>query len=51
MKYVTGFLTPVRNQNRKAYIASARKAWPLLKEYGVLQIVEILGRRKNGRQQ
>ena len=39
MTYVAGFLTPVPNGNKQAYIESARKAWPLFKEYGALQIM------------
>lgn len=43
MTYVAGFLTPVPNGNKQAYIESARKAWPLFKEYGALQIMETWG--------
>ncbi|MHA6344322.1 DUF1428 domain-containing protein [Roseivivax sp. CAU 1761] len=43
MTYVAGFLTPVPNENRDAYIASARKAWPLFRDYGALQIMECWG--------
>ncbi|WP_138464484.1 DUF1428 domain-containing protein [Poseidonocella sp. HB161398] len=43
MTYVAGFLTPVPNGNKQAYIESARKAWPLFREYGALQIMETWG--------
>jgi uncharacterized protein YbaA (DUF1428 family) len=40
MTYVSGFLTPVPEANREAYIASARKAWPLFRDYGALGTAE-----------
>lgn len=40
MVYISGFVVPVPNENKAAYIESARKAWPLFKEYGALQHVE-----------
>jgi len=40
MSYINGFLIPVPNDNKQAYIDSAKKAWPLFKEYGVLHYVE-----------
>lgn len=40
MTYISGFVTPVPNGNKDAYIESARKAWPLFKEYGALHHVE-----------
>ncbi|EPX83740.1 DUF1428 domain-containing protein [Salipiger mucosus] len=43
MTYVAGFLTPVPNGNKQAYIESTRKAWSLFKEYGALQIMETWG--------
>jgi uncharacterized protein YbaA (DUF1428 family) len=43
MTYVTGFLTPVRAENKDRYIASARQAWPLFKEYGALSQIENWG--------
>lgn len=43
MTYLAGFLTPVPDDNREAYIESARKAWPLFREYGALQIMECWG--------
>lgn len=43
MSYVTGFLTPVRTENRERYVASARKGWELFKEYGATRQVETWG--------
>ncbi|MFU1479580.1 DUF1428 domain-containing protein [Roseovarius sp. C7] len=43
MTYIAGFLTPVPNGNKEAYIESARKAWTLFREYGALQIMETWG--------
>lgn len=43
MTYISGFVTPVPNGNKDAYVASARKAWPLFKDYGALQQVEAWG--------
>jgi len=43
MTYVTGFLTPVKIEDRERYIASARKAWPLFQKYGALSQVETWG--------
>lgn len=43
MSYVTGFLTPVKAENRERYVESARKAWPLFQAYGCLQHVECWG--------
>ncbi len=43
MTYVTGFLTPVKLENRERYIESARKAWPLFRGYGALSHVETWG--------
>ena len=40
MTYVSGFVAPVPLANKEAYIASARKAWPLFKEYGAIGMVE-----------
>jgi uncharacterized protein YbaA (DUF1428 family) len=40
---VSGFVTPVPNGNKDAYIESARKAWPLFNEYGAPQHVEAWG--------
>ena len=43
MTYISGFVTPVPDGNKDAYIASAAKAWPLFKEYGAVQHVEAWG--------
>ncbi|WOI56407.1 DUF1428 domain-containing protein [Palleronia sp. LCG004] len=43
MTYIAGFLTPVPDDNKQAYIDSARKAWPLFREYGALQTMECWG--------
>ena len=43
MSYVTGFLTPVKAENKERYIESARVAWPLFKGYGALAHVENWG--------
>ena len=43
MTYVTGFLTPVKSENKDRYIASAEKGWALFKEYGALSQVETWG--------
>jgi len=43
MSYVTGFLTPVKGENRERYVRSAEAAWPLFKEYGATAQVESWG--------
>ena len=43
MTYVTGFVTPVKTVDRERYIASAKAAAPLFKEYGALTQVEAWG--------
>ena len=43
MSYVSGFLTPVRADNRERYIAAARKGWDFFKEYGASAIMENWG--------
>jgi len=40
MSYVSGFVAAVPEANKEAYIASARRAWPLFREYGALSTVE-----------
>lgn len=40
MTYIEGFLTPVPVANRDAYLAHAERAAPLLKELGVVRMVE-----------
>lgn len=43
MSFVTGFLTPVKIEDRDRYIASAKAAWALFKEYGALEQIETWG--------
>ena len=43
MPYVSGFLTPVKAEDKERYIASAAKSWPLFKKYGALEQVETWG--------
>lgn len=43
MTYVEGFLTPVPAGSKDAYIAHAQRAAPMLKELGVLRMVENWG--------
>ena len=43
MAYITGFLTPVKIENKERYIESARKSWPLFQKYGALEQVETWG--------
>lgn len=41
--YVSGFVQPVPNSNKDAYIASAKAGWELFKEYGALSMMENWG--------
>jgi uncharacterized protein YbaA (DUF1428 family) len=43
MHYVDGFVIPVPNGKRDAYIALARKAAPIFLEHGALRVVECFG--------
>ena len=43
MGYITGFLTPVKAENRDRYIESARKAWPWFQKNGCIEHVETWG--------
>ncbi|WP_043842531.1 DUF1428 domain-containing protein [Roseivivax marinus] len=43
MPYYSGFLCAVPTKNKDAYIASARKAWPIFEEYGCIGTVETWG--------
>jgi uncharacterized protein YbaA (DUF1428 family) len=43
MSYVSGFLTPVKIEDKDRYIASAAAASILFKEYGALEQVEAWG--------
>ena len=40
MSYVSGFLIPVKTENKDRYIASAKASWPLFKEYGATEQIE-----------
>ncbi|WP_114150062.1 DUF1428 family protein, partial [Acinetobacter baumannii] len=37
---MSGFVTPVKPENKDAYIESARMAWPLFQEFGALSMNE-----------
>ena len=41
--YVGGFVQPVPDANKDAYIESARSGWELFKEYGALSMMECWG--------
>lgn len=43
MTYVTGFLTPVKSENKARYVKSAQASWPLFQKYGALSQVETWG--------
>lgn len=43
MTYITGFLTPVKAEDRDRYIASAKVSAPLFKEFGALEQFEAWG--------
>ena len=43
MSYVTGFLTPVKAEDKDRYIASAARSWPLFQKYGATAQVENWG--------
>jgi uncharacterized protein YbaA (DUF1428 family) len=43
MTYIEGFLTPVPAANKAAYLAHAQRAAPILKELGVVRMVENWG--------
>ena len=43
MSYVTGFLLPVKAENKDRYIESARKSWPAFQKYGCLEQIECWG--------
>ena len=43
MTYVNGFLAPVKNANREAYLQMARACVPVFKELGALRMVETWG--------
>jgi len=43
MTYISGFVTPVKTGDKQRYIASARAAAPIFKEFGALAISENWG--------
>lgn len=43
MTYVSGFVTPVKTNDRDAYVKSAQLAAPIFKEFGALAVVENWG--------
>ena len=43
MTYVTGFLTPVKTEDKARYVKPAETAWPLFQKYGALSQVETWG--------
>ena len=43
MAYIDGFVTPVPEANRQAYIEHVRAAAPMFREHGALRIVEAWG--------
>ena len=43
MSYIDGFLTPVQNSNRDAYVRHAEEAAAMFKEYGATRVVECWG--------
>ncbi len=43
MAYVEGFLIPVPEANRDAYLELAARAAPLFREFGALEVVECWG--------
>lgn len=43
MTYVSGFLLPVKTDQKEVYLQAAKKSWPLFKEYGALAQVETWG--------
>lgn len=43
MTYVTGFLTPVKTEDKARYVKSAEASWPLFQKYGALSQVETWG--------
>ena len=43
MPYVSGFLSPVKAEDKDRYIKSAEKSWPIFKKYGALEQIETWG--------
>lgn len=40
MTYISGFVVPVAGEEKDAYVESARRAWPLFRDYGAVEHVE-----------
>jgi uncharacterized protein YbaA (DUF1428 family) len=43
MSYIDGFVIPVPNANREAFIAHAKKFDPIFVEYGAIRVIECWG--------
>lgn len=43
MTYYSGFVLPVPQDKRQAYVDMARKTWPMFQRYGALRMVETWG--------
>ncbi|SNS46914.1 DUF1428 domain-containing protein [Tropicimonas sediminicola] len=43
MTYVAGFVQAVPEANKAAYLESARRAWPLFKDHGAVEMRECWG--------
>ena len=43
MPYVSGFLTPVKAEDKDRYIKSTETSWPIFQKYGCLEQVETWG--------
>lgn len=43
MRYIDGFLVPVPEANKQAYLDSAATAWPIFRSYGAIEHVECWG--------
>lgn len=41
--YIDGFVVPVPTGNKDKYIAMAKKAWPMFKEFGATSLMEAWG--------
>ena len=43
MSYVSGYLIPVPDDKRDAYVDCARKAWEIFRDYGTIEVMEAWG--------
>ena len=43
MPYYSGFLTPVKIEDKERYLASCKVTWPIMREFGVLEQIETWG--------